>query len=121
MTLLITGTTGLVGKALIKYLINETEYQKKPKTVRILVRKKKNSPDREAFIEWCIQIGIDIFYGDLTCEESVYAFTCVNDPEDTTLIHSGAIFNFWQPYKLLYDVNVLGTERILNGFHQNNL
>ena len=88
MTLLITGTTGLVGKALIKYLINETEYQKKPKTVRILVRKKKNSPDREAFIEWCIQIGIDIFYGDLTCEESVYAFTCVNDPEDTTLIHS---------------------------------
>ncbi|WP_455140314.1 NAD-dependent epimerase/dehydratase family protein [Candidatus Hodarchaeum mangrovi] len=121
MTLLITGATGLVGKTLIYYLLKETEYKNSPKAIRILVRKKNYSPDRQVFIEWCINIGIDVFFGDLNCNESVYAFTCVKDPEKTTLIHSGAIFNFWQPYKLLYDVNVLGTERILNGFHQNNL
>ena len=121
MTLLITGATGLVGKALVNYLLRETEYKNKPNIIRILVRKKNSSPDRKMFIEWCINAGIDVFYGDLTSDESVYAFTCVKDPKNTTLIHSGAIFNFWQPYKLLYDVNVLGTERILNGFHQNNL
>ncbi|UCG90664.1 MAG: NAD(P)-dependent oxidoreductase [Candidatus Heimdallarchaeota archaeon] len=121
MTLLITGSTGLVGQALVRYLLSETFYIEEPYKIRLLIREKKSNRHRQRFLKWCEEKRIDIFSGDLRNSEDVMAFTQVPDPESSILIHCGAIFNLWQPYKLLYDVNVNGTERILQAFHKNRI
>ncbi|MFX0015485.1 MAG: NAD-dependent epimerase/dehydratase family protein [Promethearchaeota archaeon] len=121
MTFLITGGTGLVGQELVHQILNDPFYASIPEKIRLLVRKKEGNPHRERFLEWCMNKGIDIFQGDLRSDDDVLAFTKVSDPHNSILIHSGAIFNFWQPYELLYDVNVCGTKRILQAFHQNQI
>jgi dihydroflavonol-4-reductase len=121
LTILITGGTGLVGQDLVQFLVTDTFYGINPQEIRLLVRRKKSNPNRQSFLDWCKKKEIDLFYGDLRKEDDVFAFTSVVDPEISTIIHCGAIFNFWQPYKLIYDVNVNGTERILNAFHRNGI
>ena len=121
MTLLITGGTGLVGQVLLHYLMNKTTYADKPHHVRLLLRNRNGNPHRRHFVLWCEKKGIDIVNGDLRNDEDVMRFTRVPDPQSSVLIHSGAIFNLWQPYELLYDVNVNGTKRILNAFHRNRI
>jgi nucleoside-diphosphate-sugar epimerase len=121
LTILITGGTGLVGQDLVYYLVNETFYGKKPYKIRLLIRNKKNNPNRRNFLDWCEDKGIDVFIGDLRNDDDVLNFSNVSDPDNSTIIHCGAIFNFWQPFDLIYDVNVIGTRRILNAFHKNNL
>jgi len=121
MTLLITGSTGLVGQVLVNYLMKKTTYTNKPYELRLLVRKRNGNPHRRRFIRWCEKKGIDIVYGDLRKHEDVIGFTRVPDPQSSVLIHSGAIFNLWQPFELLYDVNVNGTKRILTAFHRNRI
>lgn len=121
MTLLITGSTGLVGQALVRYLLSETFYGKKPCKIRLLIREKKGNHHRQQFLRWCEEKKIDMFSGDLRSLEDGITFTQVPDPESSILIHCGAIFNLWQPYELLYDVNVNGTERILQAFHKNGI
>ena len=121
MTLLITGGTGLVGQHLAHHLLDEPPYANQPEKIRLLVRKKERNPHQQRFLQWCVDKGVDIFSGDLRSDDDVLAFSDVSDPRNSILIHSGAIFNFWQPYELLYDVNVCGTKRILEGFHQNQI
>ncbi|MFX0209443.1 MAG: NAD-dependent epimerase/dehydratase family protein [Candidatus Hodarchaeota archaeon] len=121
MTLLITGSTGLVGQALVRYLLSETFYAKEPCKMRLLIREKIGNHHRQRFLRWCEEKKIDMFFGDLRNYEDVMTFTKVPDPESSVLIHCGAIFNLWQPYELLYDVNVNGTERILQAFHKNEI
>ncbi|MFX0053055.1 MAG: NAD-dependent epimerase/dehydratase family protein [Candidatus Hermodarchaeota archaeon] len=121
MTILITGGTGLVGKALVQYLLNETAHGSVPSKIRLLVRKRQGDIQRKQFLTKCSKKGVDIFWGDLRKLDDVLTFTKVSDPNVSILIHCGAIFNFWQPYELLYDVNVLGTEKILLGFHRNQI
>ena len=121
MTLLITGGTGLVGQALVHHLLDETLYSEKPEKIRLLVRERNGDPHRQRFLDWCIENKIEVFSGDLTNEDDIIAFTQVSDPQSSTLIHCGALFNLWQPWKLLYDVNVNGTERILHAFHLHNI
>ncbi|UCG04308.1 MAG: NAD(P)-dependent oxidoreductase [Candidatus Heimdallarchaeota archaeon] len=121
MTLLITGGTGLVGQILVHYLMEKTAYAEKPHTIRLLFRKRNGNPHRRRFISWCEKKGMDLVYGDLRKDEDVMRFTKVSDPQSSVLIHSGAIFNLWQPFYLLYDVNVNGTKRILKAFHRNRI
>ncbi|MHA2245103.1 MAG: NAD-dependent epimerase/dehydratase family protein [Candidatus Hodarchaeales archaeon] len=121
MTLLITGSTGLVGQTLVRYLVNETTYGNEPHKIRLLVREKNRNPHRESFLRWCKERKIETFYGDLKKDNDVMTFARVSDPQSSTLIHSGAIFNLWQPFDLLYDVNVNGTKRILKAFHRNKI
>lgn len=121
MTLLITGGTGLVGQHLVHHLLNEPPYAKQPEKIRLLVRNKDRNPYQQQFLQECNEKGIDIFSGDLRSEEDVFAFTEVPDPQKSIIIHAGAIFNFWEPYELLYDVNVCGTRRILQGYCQNRI
>lgn len=121
MTILITGGTGLVGQDLVRFLVTDTFYGINPQEIRLLVRKKKGNLSRQSFLDWCKKKEIDLFYGDLRIDDDVFAFTKVIDPEISIIIHCGAIFNFWQPYELIYDVNVNGTERILNAFHKNGI
>ncbi len=121
MTLLITGATGLIGQEFVKFLLKKPEYQFQPSQIRLLIRKRAGSPLRERFIQMVIENGLDIFWGDLGNTEDVLSFTTVSDPKNSVLIHCGAIFNFHQPYELLYDINVDGTRRILEGFHENHL
>ncbi len=119
MTLLITGATGLIGQELVKFLLKKRKYQSQPSQIRVLIRKRKGSPLREKFVQMAIDRGLDIVWGDLGESEDVLHFTTVSDPQDSVLIHCGAVFNFYQPYDLLYDINVNGTRRILEGFHTN--
>jgi nucleoside-diphosphate-sugar epimerase len=121
LTILITGATGLVGRVLVQYLLNETAYGRNPSKIRFLIRKRQGDIQREQFLTMCTKKGIDIFWGDLRKRDDVLTFTKVSDPNMSVLIHCGAIFNFWQPYELLYNVNVLGTEKILQGFHKNQI
>jgi len=121
LTILITGGTGLVGQNLVKFLVNDGFYSDTPHKIRLLVRDKKGDPNRELFLTWCKEKKIKVLLGDLRNETDVYMFSSVPDPEDSILIHCGAIFNFWQPYELIYDVNVNGTKRILSAFHKHNL
>ncbi|UCG00988.1 MAG: NAD(P)-dependent oxidoreductase [Candidatus Heimdallarchaeota archaeon] len=121
MTLLITGGTGLVGRHLVQHLLDESPYANQPEKIRLLVRNKERNPHQQRFLQKCFEIGVDIFLGNLRNDDDVLAFTDVSDPQNSILIHSGAIFNFWQPYELLYDVNVCGTMRILHGFLQNRI
>lgn len=121
MTILITGGTGLVGQNLVRFLINDGFYGDTPHKIRLLVRDKKGDPNRELFLNWCKEKKIKLFLGDLRNDNDVIMFSSVPDPKDSILIHCGAIFNFWQPYEHIYDVNVNGTRRILRAFHKNNL
>ncbi|MFX1515054.1 MAG: NAD-dependent epimerase/dehydratase family protein [Promethearchaeota archaeon] len=121
MTILITGGTGLVGEQLVHHLLNEPFYASQPEKIRLLVRDKERNPHQQEFLKGCIDKGIDIFSGDLRSDDDIFAFTKVSDPQNSIIIHAGAIFNFWQPYELLYDVNVCGTKRILQGYHQNRI
>jgi dihydroflavonol-4-reductase len=121
VTLLITGGTGLVGQELVRYLLTETVYAKKTYKIRLLIRDKKGNPQRQRFLKSCEEKKIDVFSGDLRNNKDVMGFTQVSDPEASILIHCGALFNLWQPYELLYDVNVNGTERILQAFHNNEI
>jgi nucleoside-diphosphate-sugar epimerase len=121
MTILITGGTGLVGQHLVHHLLSKPPYANRPEKIRLLIRKKERNPHQQDFLHMCVENGIDIFSGDLRSDDDVLAFTEVSDPQNSLLIHSGAIFNFWQPYELLYDVNVCGTKRILQTFHQNRI
>ena len=121
LTILITGATGLVGKALVQYLLNKPMVAKNPNKLRLLVREKEGDPYRQKFLMMCESKGIDIFIGNLKSKKDLLSFTKVSDNTKSILIHCGAIFNFWQPYDLLYNVNVKGTERILESFHKNNL
>ncbi len=121
MTILITGGTGLVGQDLVYHLVTETFYGKNPHKIRLLIRNKNNNPNRQEFLDWCRDKRIDVFTGDLRSDEDVLNFSNVPDPENSIMIHCGAIFNFWEPFNLIYDVNVNGTKRILNAFHKYNL
>jgi len=121
MTLLITGGTGLVGQHLVHHLLNEPSYANQPEKIRLLVRNKERNPHQQQFLQECNEKGIDIFLGDLRSDNDVFAFTEVFDPQNSIIIHAGAVFNFWQPYELLYDVNVCGTKRVLQAYHQNRI
>jgi nucleoside-diphosphate-sugar epimerase len=121
LTILITGATGLIGQNLVSYIVNQTFYKQQPHKVRILVRKRVGSPPRERFIHEMSSKGVDIFWGDLSKTADVLKFTKVSDPNKSVLIHCGAVFNFYQTYEHLYNVNVIGTMRILRGFFINQI
>ncbi|MFW9902683.1 MAG: NAD-dependent epimerase/dehydratase family protein, partial [Candidatus Thorarchaeota archaeon] len=121
MTVLITGGTGLVGQQLVYHLLNNPHYANQPEKIRLLIRNKARNPHQQRFLHFCAEKGVNFFSGDLRYDTDVLEFTEVSDPQNSVLIHSGAIFNFWQPYELLYDVNVCGTKRILDAFHQNQI
>ncbi len=121
MNYLITGATGLVGRSLVQLLIESSKFLTKPSIVRLLVRKKSSDTYRRQFLTWCQTKQIQIVEGDLERLKDVEQFVDVPNPENTVLIHCGAIFNFWQPYKLLYNVNVKGTERVLRIFHKKKI
>ncbi|MHA2154519.1 MAG: NAD-dependent epimerase/dehydratase family protein [Candidatus Hodarchaeales archaeon] len=121
MTILITGATGLIGQNLVKTLLKHSSTNETQIKIRLFIRKRTGSPSRENFIQWASTKGIEIIWGNLKSTPDVLRFTEVSDPECSVLIHCGAIFNFYQPYPLLYDTNVVGTTRILHGFHVNRI
>ena len=121
MNYLITGATGLVGRSIVHLLVESPEFLSKPSLIRLLVRKKASDTYRKHFITWCQTKQVQIVEGDLERLKDIEKFIDVPNPDETVLIHCGAIFNFWQPYELLYNVNVKGTERILRIFHKKKI
>ncbi|PWI46808.1 hypothetical protein CEE45_14995 [Candidatus Heimdallarchaeota archaeon B3_Heim] len=121
VTILITGATGLIGQNLVKTLLKRTPPNVKPNQIRLLIRKRNGSPSRNSFVQWVVKMGVEIIWGDLRSTSDVLRFTNVIDPDKSVLIHCGAVFNFYQSYQLLYNTNVIGTTRVLHGFHSNRI
>jgi nucleoside-diphosphate-sugar epimerase len=90
----VTGATGRLGEHLVKALLS------RGKKVKVLVRNEKEELPR----------GVAFHVGDITKPETLEGLIC---PSDTVFHLAGAI-NESSPEKFFYEVNVLGTENMLN-------
>ncbi len=89
---LVTGATGFIGSFIAENLVKKGEH------VRALVR---NTSDTALLKD----LGVDIFYGDLTDSRSVKEAVKGMDK----VFHSAAMVGDWMPRKEAYKVNVEGT------------
>jgi nucleoside-diphosphate-sugar epimerase len=97
MKILVTGATGFVGQKLVTQLVSAGH------EITALVRSTSNHK--------ALPKGIQLAYGDLLEPESLDA--AVKDQE--VVIHLAAYFDFYpSDTKLLYRVNVEGTQQLLN-------
>ena len=98
MVTVVTGATGLIGRALVEELVHRGE------RVRALVRKTSNTSKLEA-------LDVEIAYGDLQDRASLEA--ALNGCG--FLYHAAAIVNMWAAdRRLFYEVNVSGTRNLLD-------
>lgn len=101
---LITGATGFVGSHIAKKLKDKGE------DVIALVRESSDT----GFLE---QSGIEIRYGSVTDYSSLYEATKGID----RVFHAAAMTDEWIPKKITHEVNVGGTENILQASMENKV
>ncbi len=94
---LVTGATGFIGSFIAEELVKRGEY------VRALVRKTSDT-------KFLKSIGVDLFYGDLSDRDSVYAATKGIDK----VFHSAALVGDWVSREEAFKINVDGTKHLLN-------
>lgn len=116
---LLTGATGFLGAFLLEELIARTDYR-----IVLLVRSEhiqagynRIVANMEQYNLWHedYRSRIEIYTGDLSkplLGQTVQDFNQLAERIDM-IYHAGAITNFLEPYKLLKDVNVQGTQEIL--------
>ncbi|MCZ7381424.1 MAG: NAD-dependent epimerase/dehydratase family protein [Candidatus Methanoperedens sp.] len=97
MKALVTGGTGFIGSHLVDSLVS------KGHEVRVLLRKKSNTKYLE-------NLDVEKVYSDLNDKNSLKK--AVENVD--VVFHLGAIFNYWVPRDLIFDVNVNGTKNILD-------
>ena len=105
MKTLVTGSTGFLGSAVVRELLNDG------REVKVLVRKGTNKSNIEG-------LDVEIVYGDLRDYESLQSALsgCC------TLYHTAAYYSLWDLDKrLIYDINVEGTRKILLAAQEKNL
>lgn len=101
---LITGATGFVGSHIAKKLRDKGE------DVIALARKSSDTSLME-------ELGIEIRYGSVTDASSVYEATKGID----RVFHAAAMTDEWIPKKITHEVNVIGTENILQASMENKV
>ncbi len=106
MAILITGGTGYVGGNLVEELVqNQKEWGIDKKDIFVLVREESN-------IDHLKKLGVQFIIGDLkkpdTLREAV--------KNKSIVFHLGAVVLDQSPPELLHQVNVLGTEALLEAF-----
>lgn len=106
MKAFVTGGTGHVGYSLVEVLIERGH------EVHCLVREtsdltslKSLNSDKLFFVT-----------GDLTDPESL--LQSINDVQPDYVFHSAAAVSFWAPWKYYYDLNVLGTQYIVEAIEK---
>ena len=101
MKILITGATGFIGMHLVKELVSKRH------KVRCLVRKTSRKED----INYLKKLKVGLFNGDLTDKKSLKG---ICRGIDIVYHLTGVLGSFNVSEKLMFDINVKGTENILN-------
>lgn len=104
MKVLVTGATGFLGLKVCEDLIARGDQ------VRALGRNKKAG-------EKLVQLGCEFINGDLRDQKLIEKATEGVD----VIVHSGALSSPWGEYKDFYDINVQGTQNVINGALKNNV
>jgi nucleoside-diphosphate-sugar epimerase len=108
MVILVTGASGFLGSVHVKQLLESSKYDKND--IRVLVRKTSKT-------EHLKKLGVELFQGELTSLESLHGIMT----DVTDVYHLAAIvINEAVSSKVMYDVNVGGTKRLLQEFLQEN-
>ncbi|NHJ84893.1 MAG: NAD(P)-dependent oxidoreductase [Asgard group archaeon] len=106
MAILITGGTGFVGGTLVNELVNnQDEWGVKKEEIYVLVRESSHLDELKKF-------GVNLVVGDLTDADSLER--AVKGKE--IIFHLGAVVLDQSDPDILHQVNVLGTEALLNAF-----
>ncbi|WP_151732832.1 thioester reductase domain-containing protein [Paenibacillus tengchongensis] len=118
-TVLLTGGTGFLGAFLLQELLEVTDYR-----IVLLVRtasvqdgRAKVAANLQRYGLWneAYHARIDVVAGDLSrplLGLGLQQFNGLADIVDA-IYHAGAITNFLEPYRIIKDVNVQGTQEIL--------
>ena len=97
MKTLVTGSTGFLGSAVVRELLNDG------REVKVLVRRGANTGNIEG-------LDVEVAYGDLRDSSSLQSALT----DCGVLYHTAAYYSLWNRDKrLIYDINVEGTRKIL--------
>ena len=105
MKTLVTGSTGFLGSAVLRELLDDG------REAKILIRKGANTANIDG-------LDVEIAYGDLRDSESL--LSALNGCE--ILYHVAAYYSLWnRDQKLIYEINVEGTRKILQAAQKKGL
>ena len=105
MKTLVTGSTGFLGSAVLRELLDDG------REVKVLIRKGANTANIDG-------LDVEIAYGDLRDSESLQS--ALNGC--STLYHAAAYYSLWdRDQRLIYDINVEGTRKILQAAQEKGL
>jgi len=97
MKTLVTGSTGFLGSAVLRELLDDG------REVKVLIRKGTNTANIDG-------LDVEIAYGDLRDSESL--LSALNGCD--VLYHVAAYYSLWdRDQELIYEINVEGTRKIL--------
>jgi dihydroflavonol-4-reductase len=105
MKTLVTGSTGFLGSAILRELLDDG------REVKLLVRKDADTANIDG-------LDVEIAYGDLRDSESLQS--ALNGCN--ILYHAAAYYSLWdRDQQLIYDINLEGTRKILEASLKKNL
>ena len=105
MKTLVTGSTGFLGSAILRKLLEDG------REVKVLIREKSNTTNIDG-------IDVEIAYGDLRDSDSLQSALSGCD----VLYHTAAYYSLWsQDKQIIYDINVEGTRKILKAAQLKNI
>ena len=105
MKTLVTGSTGFLGSAILRKLLEDG------REVKVLIREKSNTTNIDG-------IDVEIAYGDLRDSDSLQS--ALNGCD--VLYHTAAYYSLWDQNKqIIYDINVAGTRKILKAAQLKNI
>ena len=105
MKTLVTGSTGFLGSAILRKLLEDG------REVKVLIREKSNTTNIDG-------IDVEIAYGDLRDSDSLQS--ALNGCD--VLYHTAAYYSLWDQNKqIIYDINVEGTRKILKAAQLKNI
>ena len=97
MKTLLTGSTGFLGSAILRKLLEDG------REVKVLIREKSDTTNIDG-------VDVEIAYGDLRDSDSLQSALSGCD----VLYHTAAYYSLWsQDKRIIYDINVEGTRKIL--------
>jgi len=105
MKTLVTGSTGFLGSAVVRELLSDC------REIKVLVRRGTDTANIDG-------LDVEIVYGDLRDSDSLLSALTGCD----VLYHTAAYYSLWDRDKrLIYDINVEGTRKILRAAQDKNL
>ncbi len=106
MKAFVTGGTGHVGSTLVEVLINRG-YE-----VDCLVRENSDL----TFLKSLDSSKLNFHFGDLTSRESL--IKAISDSQPEFVFHSAAALGRWAPWDYFYNLNVLGTQYVVDAIEK---